>query len=473
MSKQSARPHSMELQIPKSTRKPSAKLHLDRTNMALSETDTDATVTPERSKIKNVDPNRSHLQIMAAHKFDDNVLFKIGVNASQYVVGERQIDAEETKSDPALVFSSTTNRNLTTMTSLEIIANRYRAKAASLEPQYSVADIVKPVIISLSYNNEADKLAISMSDGRTRIASLPTWTDSAHGGSVKEMVLADEEVVFPKTAPVTATEWFPKRQGQGFEHANQVVSGYAKGLIKYWDVKTGKCLHTIETAKTAVSSICFNPFESKFAASANNKIYIYDEKLGTASGTLCSSPDAKKMDGHTSKIFQVLYHPFQRHMLLSGGWDNTILLWDERAPHATGRISGPHICGRSMDIDNNNHLLVGSWKRESNIQIFDLANNELLKEIDQYNDFRRKGTPYTKPYATRFLGNNHIVVCGSHEPMFKIYDKRDFKISGCFVDANYSMFCMSLPKRIDYPIAVGSGNNVFFMDWFALSNGAV
>ena len=45
------------------------------------------------------------------------------------------------------VFSSTTNRNLTTMTSLEIIANRYRAKAASLEPQYSVADIVKRKIV--------------------------------------------------------------------------------------------------------------------------------------------------------------------------------------------------------------------------------------------------------------------------------------------------------------------------------------
>ena len=46
-------------------------------------------------------------------------------------------------------------------------------------------------------------------------------------------------------------------------------------------------------------------------------------------------------------------------------------------------FSGPHICGLSMDVSNNNHLLVGSWRRESNVQIFDLNTLELLKEIDQ------------------------------------------------------------------------------------------
>ena len=64
----------------------------------------------------------------------------------------------------------------------------------------------------------------------------------------------------------------------------------------------------------------------------------------------------------------------------------------------------------------------------------------------RYAECRRRGVPYTQPYAARFLGNDHIAVCGSHESLFKIYDKRDFKISGCFTEAEASMFCMDIPK---------------------------
>ena len=52
----------------------------------------------------------------------------------------------------------------------------------------------------------------------------------------------------------------------------------------------------------------------------------------------------------------------------------------------------------------------------------------------------------TQPYAARFLEDNYIAVCGSHTSKLKIYDKRDFSVSGYF-DADHSMFCMDIPKR--------------------------
>ena len=54
----------------------------------------------------------------------------------------------------------------------------------------------------------------------------------------------------------------------------QIVSGYTKGLIKYWNIDTGKCLHTIETGNASITSMCYNPFEKKFAASSNNKVFL-------------------------------------------------------------------------------------------------------------------------------------------------------------------------------------------------------
>ena len=57
------------------------------------------------------------------------------------------------------------------------------------------------------------------------------------------------------------------------DNCEKVVSGYAKGLIKYWDTETGKCNHTIETGKVSITCISYNHYDSKFAASANNKVF--------------------------------------------------------------------------------------------------------------------------------------------------------------------------------------------------------
>ena len=52
----------------------------------------------------------------------------------------------------------------------------------------------------------------------------------------------------------------------------KVVSGYTKGLIKYWNTDTGKCLHTIETGNASITCLSYNHYDTKFAASANNKV---------------------------------------------------------------------------------------------------------------------------------------------------------------------------------------------------------
>ena len=37
---------------------------------------------------------------------------------------------------------------------------------------------------------------------------------------------------------------------------------------------------------------------------------------------------------------QVLYHPFLNNVVLSGGWDSTILIWDDRTNRAVSKIPG-------------------------------------------------------------------------------------------------------------------------------------
>lgn len=57
------------------------------------------------------------------------------------------------------------------------------------------------------------------------------------------------------------------------------------------------------------------------------------------------------MDGHVSRIFACAFNPRSHHELVSGGWDNTVMCWDDRQPYATRYFVGVHICGEGLDFD--------------------------------------------------------------------------------------------------------------------------
>jgi WD40 repeat protein len=46
--------------------------------------------------------------------------------------------------------------------------------------------------------------------------------------------------------------------------------------------------------------------------------------------------------GHVSRVFALKFHPMDRNLVISGGWDNTIQVWDLRCDHAIRSIFGPH-----------------------------------------------------------------------------------------------------------------------------------
>jgi hypothetical protein len=51
-------------------------------------------------------------------------------------------------------------------------------------------------------------------------------------------------------------------------------------------------------------------------------------------------------------------------LLYSGGWDETLFIWDIRIGECVKFIHGPLICGDSLDC-RNNQILTGSWKNKN------------------------------------------------------------------------------------------------------------
>ncbi|CAH8853515.1 unnamed protein product [Trichobilharzia szidati] len=116
---------------------------------------------------------------------------------------------------------------------------------------------------------------------------------------------------------------------------------------------------------------------------------VYDLKSRTRLRVCSSSFSKDKMDGHVRRICAVKYHPRGAiyedyvHIFITGGWDDTIQIWDDRYLHSLWIYHGPHICGSdALEIESeSNHILSTSWRRDKAILQVWKFNEELMVEF--------------------------------------------------------------------------------------------
>jgi WD40 repeat protein len=86
-----------------------------------------------------------------------------------------------------------------------------------------------------------------------------------------------------------------------------------------------------------VFALDYRPDGVEFATGGKDAtVRVYDEATKALSGRLKSGMGYGKdvTSGHSNRIFSVKYHPTEAHTILSGGWDNTVQVWDTRVGHS-------------------------------------------------------------------------------------------------------------------------------------------
>lgn len=211
--------------------------------------------------------------------------------------------------------------------------------------------------------------------------------------------------------PVTCLRWRPAAAGTSkvsdatTASRNVLLAAGSDGTLRHIHATSGRVLNTIvEPNNTQVYACDYCP-SGKFFASAGNArcIRIYDEErhtlvseltggntVGNATSygnnfsmlaaaaapiTGLAPPPAKRnpeatASGHTNRIFAVTWHPTEPHMLASGGWDNTIQIWDTRVGSAVRSIYGPHLGGDGLTFSpDGKHLITASWRATEQLQV--------------------------------------------------------------------------------------------------------
>lgn len=171
------------------------------------------------------------------------------------------------------------------------------------------------------------------------------------------------------------------RNSTGTGSVPLLLSVSSVGQVCHWHVSRGSMLHTFTEDNNELYTCTFSPDGTSFLTAGKDMVIrCYDESTNQL---LCSlrHGNEETTSGHANRIFSARYRADDANIIASGGWDNTIQIWDLRAGHSVWSYYGPNVCGESLDTVGS-YLVVGSWKGTDQIHVYDLRTRDTLAVYD-------------------------------------------------------------------------------------------
>lgn len=136
------------------------------------------------------------------------------------------------------------------------------------------------------------------------------------------------------------------------------------------------------------------------------------------------------------------------NVLLSGGWDANIFLWDVREKTNFGSIYGPALSGDALDYKKG-VILTGSHRNQEQLQLWDFSKREKIQDVNWEYGKRIEGVNI---YGAQFCKVNDESIfagCGGKNEV-KMFDLKD--------DLKVNSAILGLKKGI-YSVDYGNSTN--------------
>jgi hypothetical protein len=147
-----------------------------------------------------------------------------------------------------------------------------------------------------------------------------------------------------------------------------IASGGSDDAIRLWDVKTGKCVRTIEAHQKYVRSVAFSPDgKTLISGGSDHTVCVWDVETGKNLRTLV---------GHTSEVESVAISPDGK-TIASGGWPDTIRLWDAGTGNSLRTLAGHQGAVQSIAFGLGGKVLV-SGGLDHVVRVWDTATGQTV-----------------------------------------------------------------------------------------------
>ncbi|XP_019872229.1 uncharacterized WD repeat-containing protein alr2800 [Aethina tumida] len=289
--------------------------------------------------------------------------------------------------------------------------------------------IAQREVLCVCYSEDFEYLAGGYTDGVIRMFR----SDNAE--LVKK--LEDTDVI---RAPTTSMRHRPL--SKNYPIMNTITSTYTNGCVKCWNYNTEQCIYTIRE-KRQTFGITYHPRLPKFMTYGDDaNIFMYDEETRIQERILTRSDSPALHDGHTSRVYAGCFNPRSNHEFCSGGWDNVVHFWDLRQPHALRHLSGIHICGEGIDINQKGtELVTCAFQKEKSMQLWDYPTGKLIITLEP--DLNN-----SKLYCGKFVGRDWFITGGADPALLRILDTQSYTSRAVITNLPTAVYAVDLGPAI-------------------------
>lgn len=272
---------------------------------------------------------------------------------------------------------------------------------------------------SISIENANVMMARWSPDDAMIAAALTDGTISLYDFSTSSFIHSLSCKTESVPMPVTSIRWRPASSRT--KARNILLATTASGGVFHWHAASGKVLNYMSFADNQVLACDYNSEGTSFALGCkNSSVLIVDES--TKSVVLDLSGEGGEIPAHSNRVFSVKW--INETLLVSGGWDNNLFIWDTRVGKIAKYIHGPHICGDSLDVQDE-HILVGSYDIKAQLQLWNWKTGQKVHE-ERLSSGNRPMMPYCVQYSRRDSGKV-FAVGGFGTGEVLLYDTSEIK----------------------------------------------
>ena len=273
-------------------------------------------------------------------------------------------------------------------------------------------EIKEPIgIHSVKFNYNDQYVAAGYRDGYVRIFNMMT----------KKIVceLNCNEESENKTL-VQVMKWRPKMEGR----TNNILMSACRDTIYEWHTPSRKIVYKKTFPDNTIFSMDYSNDGNDYALGFKDfSIRVYDG-VKKAEKLKLGGHNNHKVTGHMSKIYAIKYHKDNPKILLSGGWDGNVLIWDLNTESPINIINGPMISGEGLDMNCFGEILTASWRKDSPLQLWDYETLQLKNDIEWNFKEKEDVKASTQLYCCKFSNDfgKYIFAGGSQVNAVKVFD---------------------------------------------------
>lgn len=281
-----------------------------------------------------------------------------------------------------------------------VMLHDYEAPTRSTAPVSAVAtatdvSLVRVIrgtggaITSLAAVGDANGLALAGDDGAVQIWNAGTGTmERALIGPLNEVTA------------VAAAE-------------GKLVAARRDGTVDMFDLASGARTSTLDKSDGPIWSVVFGRGDGRFfAAGQDTKI-----RLASANGRIESV-----LSGHDNAVYALAYAP-DRRIIISGGADKLVKVWDERRRRLIRSLEGHTDDVRAVAIDARTDL-VASGSNDKGVLVWSLANGEKLRSLSGHTD---------RVLGVAFAPNGRMLASASADGTAKLWSLETGEVLATYV----------------------------------------